>query len=103
TRVEGGLETLTNGVQGAARVAVADAPQCLLQLALAAQVTDARLVQRRARGRGRDRALSFALEGLDVHGGDCNGSFLHALPPFAVQNRTSAWPRLVSGGWVAAR
>jgi hypothetical protein len=23
--------------------------------------------------------LSVALEGLDVHGGDCNGSFLHAF------------------------
>ena len=28
------------------------------------------------------------VEGLGVHGGDCNGSFLHAFPPLAVQGRT---------------
>jgi len=73
--VERGLEPLAYGVERRAGLAVSNAAERLLQLALASQVADACLIQRRARGRGRDRALSFALEGLDVHGGDCNGSF----------------------------
>src|SRR5947209_5768018 len=94
-RVECGFETLARSVQRHAALAVTYATQRLLQLALAAEVADPGLVQRGTRGRGRDRALSFALEGLDVHGGDCNGSFLHVSSFQRVQGQTSAAPRLV--------
>ena len=95
-RVEGGLEPFSCGIERHPALAVTHAPERLLQLALTSEVPDARVVQRRARGRGRDRALSFALEGLDVHGGDCNGSFLHAFLLRNHRGRTTATPRF---GW----
>src|SRR5205814_5950911 len=98
---EGALEPHARGVQRHPALAVADAAERLLQLALATEVADARVVERGARGRGRDRALSLALEGLDVHGGDCNGSFCHHSPPFSVQGSTSLLPRLVEGSAAA--
>src|SRR5262249_40407117 len=74
-RRERRFEPFARGVERHPALAVADAAQRPLQLALATEVVNPRVVERGAGGRGRDRALSLALEGLDVHGGDCNGSF----------------------------
>ena len=103
TGVERGLEPFAHGVERHAGLAVADGPQRLLQLALTSEVADAGVVERRARGRGRDRALSFALEGFGVHGGDCNRSFLHAFPPFASQGKTAGAPRQLEDRRLRAR
>ena len=61
------LEPLAQGVERHAALAVADAAQRLLQLALAAEVADANLVELSDRRSGRDRALRLTFEGLGLH------------------------------------
>src|SRR6266508_837101 len=83
---ERGFEPLPDGVERHPRLTVAHSAQRLLQLALPPQVADASVVELfRRRG-----------------GGDCNRSFLHAFPPFAVQGRTTS-NAPARGGSVAAR
>src|SRR5438034_2483584 len=72
--VERRLEPLADSVERHARLAVPYRTQGLLQLALAPEVADADLVQLVGARRSGHRGLRLALEGLDVHGGDCNRS-----------------------------
>jgi hypothetical protein len=77
------LDALAERVQRHAALAVPDDAQRLLQLGLAAQEADARLVQFVERRRARDRALRLGFERLDVHGGDCSIGFHRILPGVA--------------------
>ena len=52
-------------------LAVAHFAQRELQLALAPEVRDARVVELGERAGGRDRVESLALQRLRIHGGDC--------------------------------
>src|SRR5918999_1462285 len=61
------LEPLADGVQNHPRLAVADLSEGLLQLALSAQVADARVVQPLDARRGPNRALRLGFERLRVH------------------------------------
>ena len=64
---EGVLEPLAHGVERHARLAVANAAQRLLQLALPSEVADADLVELADRRSRRDRALRLTFEGLRLH------------------------------------
>ncbi len=61
------LQALTQRVEDAAGLGVANLPQCLLQLALAAQVADARLVEVAERRSARNRASRLGFDGLHIH------------------------------------
>src|SRR3954447_15805079 len=65
--VERGLEPLADAVQEHAALAVADASQRLRQLALPAEVADARVVQLVERRSGRNRASRLGFVALPVH------------------------------------
>src|SRR5207247_8462694 len=68
-------------VQGHARLAVAHLAERKLQVARAAEVADAQLIEL-ARGRGSlDRAQGLALERLSVHARDCIAFTRHSRPP----------------------
>src|SRR4029079_4362124 len=67
----GRLETLPDPVQEDAALAVAYAAQRLRELAFAAQITDARVVELRWAGRSGDRGVCLGLVRLPVHGADC--------------------------------
>ena len=69
---DGGLEALADAVQEHAGLAVADAAERLGELALAAQVADARVIELTGATRSGNRGARLALVRLPVHGGDCN-------------------------------
>ena len=71
-------------VQRHARLAVAHGAQRLRELALAAEVADARIFELGRRRRARDRALCLALQRLRVHRATVPSAFVSACDAFAV-------------------
>src|SRR6185437_13014547 len=71
-RGDGALEALADAVQEHAGLAVADAAERLGELALAAQVADARVIELTGATRSGNRGARLTLVRLPVHGGDCN-------------------------------
>src|SRR6266516_230718 len=67
---DGGLEALADAIQEHAGLSVADAAERLGELALAAQVADARVIELHGAARSGDRGARFALVRLPVYGGE---------------------------------
>ena len=88
------LDRLARGVQGHARLAVAHLAERELEVARAAEVADAQLLEL-VGGRGSlDRAQGLALERLRVHARDCIAWLSHGLDSLAEDPpRASAGPR----------
>src|SRR5438045_3751396 len=81
--LDGPLERGTQGVQGHPGLAVADAAQGLGELALPAEVADARLLELVGARRARDRALRLGFQGLRVHRATVPSALVDSYRAFA--------------------
>ena len=81
--LERGLEPVADAVQRHAALAVADRAQRLRELALAAEVADARLLELGGRRGACDRALRLGFQGLGIHRATVPSASVSAYDAFA--------------------